>query len=203
MNKDKFTPVDIDAEFDDVEFDEKFINKSTASFKKAQDPLFTSKLSKSNKGKTRTEQTKINISLGLKGKKKSKEHCEAMKIGAKTRPPKNQKSIDKWKQSRKGYKHSDEYKIKMKTLKQGYKPPESALEKMRETKRNQCRPILLDFGLFRSRPEAIEFYNQKRNTKYGKDNISYKMKNNPQANRYVTLEEYEQLKNQNINFIIL
>ena len=95
------------------------------------------KISKTLTGRKHTEETKQKISEGNIGKTISQEHLNKMQEGLSnyikehgypmTGKLKSQETIAKWKESRKGYKVSDETKAKMSVKQKGSNNPSSKL----------------------------------------------------------------------------
>jgi hypothetical protein len=87
MTKSKL--INIDAEFDDVTFDEAYINRVTAARQKAQDPKFLQKVKTMNIGKVRSEEHKNKLSQLHKDKKRPKKVVEKIRQAMVGKPSRN------------------------------------------------------------------------------------------------------------------
>lgn len=79
-----------------------------------------------------------------KGVSQTAEHKEKNRQAALNRPPKTEESILKWKESRAGYKHSDETKLKQSLASKGkLKGPMSEEEKLKRsiTQKGKAKPV--------------------------------------------------------------
>jgi len=155
--------IDIDAEFEGVEFDETLINRSQSAYAKRgnkqfgatmskvaqtrnQDPAYRQNLKEGCINRDNTYQAKSNaceetrrkISESLKGKSKSQDHID--KVAAKTR--------------------------------------------------ERAKPVIVPWGVYRSGKLAGDAYNRINNVSNGKNRVSANIKKGTVGYRFISLEEY-------------
>lgn len=178
--------IDIDAEFDGIEFDEKKINHVTGIKQRNTDPVFVQSIKKRTESKEWRQANHESVLKTVQTENWKKNHAEGMKRLA-TDPVwlKGQKERGQQRSQNQDWKDR-----KTEASRRLAKDPVWLANTKQANRKNCARPVVTPTGVFAALVDAGQAYNQIRNFNNGRKWVINQLKVNPKEFYYITREEY-------------